>query len=512
MQDFKLCLMAAGRGTRNNRFANLHKALLPLANRPVISYILDCIDPSTEVVIALGHLQDQLRSYLEYTHPHANFTFVEVDNYDGPGAGPGYSLLQCREHLDTPFVFTSIDTLFNTKLECPETNWLGVATRSRSELQGYCLVDVGPNKRVRKLYYDPEECLGNEVFIGIAGVRDHETFWTNLADKRTINNEHQVINGFSDLDLVAETFNWYDTGTDDRYRDTLKHFPRPITTPKLDETLYIDHGKVVKFFSDSTIADRRCQRAASLKATPKITRLSSHTYGYEYVLGNLLSHTYDERILDKFIEFCHEFFTESTDTTVEFYAACEKMYRAKTHERVESLAGTEIDIIERVNGVKVAPIQRLLMCVDWDKINDMAIPFVFHGDFQPENIVMDWENVTLLDWRDSFGNSTEVGDLYYDLAKLHHALVVNGTNIIDGKYSLEIHGVNAFVNIDSRHNLLLLQEKLRIFCISQDYDWEHVELLSALQYITIANLYEDIKYREFLFLFGKLCLTKCLRK
>jgi len=503
--------MAAGRGTRNSRFVNLHKALLPLANRPVISYILDCVDPSIEVVIALGHLQDQLRSYLEYVYPYGNFTFVEVDNYDGSGSGPGHSLLQCREYLNTPFIFTSIDTLFNAKLECPEANWLGVAARPRSELQGYCLVDVGPNKRVRKLYYDPNESMGNEVFIGTAGVHDHETFWANLANKRMINNEHQVINGFTDLDLVVETFDWQDTGTDDKYKTTLKNYPTPITTPKLDETLYIDHGKVVKFFSNSQIAENRCKRAAVLKAAPKITRLSEHTYGYEYVLGSLLAHTYDEKMLDKFIEFCGEFFVKSIDD-LNIHAACDKMYRIKTYERIEPLVDTEVDLIESINGINVPTIRRLLARVDWNRINSMAIPFVFHGDFQPENIIMSWDNITLLDWRDSFGDSIDVGDLYYDLAKLHHALVVNGTNIVAGKFSLEIRGANAFVNIDSKYNLLLLQEKLQAFCIAQDYSWEHVELLSALQYITIASLYEDVKYREFLFLFGKLCLTKCLRK
>lgn len=501
--------MAAGRGTRNDHFLNLHKALLPLANRPVISYILDCVDPSVEVVIALGHLQDQLRSYLEYVYSNGNFIFVTVDNYDGPGSGPGYSLLQCREHLNCPFIFTSIDTLFNAKLEEPQNNWIGVAELPRDELSGYCLVDVGPNKYVRKLYYDPDECLGNDIFIGIAGVHDHEDFWDNLADKRTINDEHQVINGFSDLNLVAETFEWHDTGTYDKYRNTLKHFPAPITTPKRDETLYIDHGKVVKFFSDKKIAHRRCVRATFLEATPDVTKLSDHTYGYEYVLGNLLSHICDERMLDKFIEFCDVFFVEHTGDLIDFTSACENMYLVKTRHRIESFINTEVDLIERVNGIKVLPIKELLKCVDWNHIDQMAIPFNFHGDFQPENIIMDWENVTLLDWRDSFGGRT-FGDLYYDLGKLHHALIVNGTNIVDDKYSLEIRGSNAFVNIDSKYNLLLLQDKFRTWCLSKDYDWEHVELLGALQYITIASLYDDIKYREFLFLFGKLCLTKCL--
>jgi dTDP-glucose pyrophosphorylase len=504
--------MAAGRGTRNNSFINLHKALLPLANRPVISYILDCIGPNTEVVIALGHLRGQLQSYLEYVYPHHSFTFVNVDNYDGPGAGRGYSLLQCKEHLDGPFIFSSIDTLFNAKLKKPDHNWIGVARLPRPQLSGYCLVDIGENGYVRKLYYNPDEAMGNHAFIGIAGIYDHEKFWQSLADRKTINNEHQVINGFHGLDVRTKPFRWYDTGTEEKYKETLKHFPPPITTPKTDGTLYIDNDKVVKFFSDSEVVKDRVKRATALVGcAPAVKMLSAHTYGYEYVLGNLLSHVYDEQMLGGFIRFCEQFFTPSGHKTPAFTTACHRMYRLKTYERIRPLEYTEPDIaVQSINGIRVLPIGELLAKVDWDAINEKAIPFNFHGDFQPENIVMDWGRITLLDWRDSFGGDLAVGDLYYDLGKLYHALIVNGTNITDGKYCIDVRGANAFLNIDVRYNLMLLRKKIRDFCLQRGFDWGHVKLLGALQYITIASLYEDRKYREFLFLFGKLCLTKSL--
>ena len=36
----KLCIIAAGRGSRNNNIDGLHKALLPIENKPTISHIL----------------------------------------------------------------------------------------------------------------------------------------------------------------------------------------------------------------------------------------------------------------------------------------------------------------------------------------------------------------------------------------------------------------------------------------------------------------------------------------
>ena len=50
----KFCILAAGIGSRNDNISGLHKALLPLENRPVISHILDKLDESNEIVIAVG--------------------------------------------------------------------------------------------------------------------------------------------------------------------------------------------------------------------------------------------------------------------------------------------------------------------------------------------------------------------------------------------------------------------------------------------------------------------------
>ena len=59
----KLCILAAGIGSRNDNISGLHKALLPLENRPVISHILDKLNDDIEIVIALGYKSEQIKSY-----------------------------------------------------------------------------------------------------------------------------------------------------------------------------------------------------------------------------------------------------------------------------------------------------------------------------------------------------------------------------------------------------------------------------------------------------------------
>ena len=113
----KLCILAAGIGSRNDNISGLHKALLPLENRPVISHILDKLNDDIEIVIALGYKSEQIKSYMELVHSDRNITYIDVDNYDGVGAGPGYSLLCCKEKLKEPFVFTSVDTLVESDFD-----------------------------------------------------------------------------------------------------------------------------------------------------------------------------------------------------------------------------------------------------------------------------------------------------------------------------------------------------------------------------------------------------------
>ena len=106
----KFCILAAGIGSRNNNISGLHKALLPLENKPVISHIIEKVSDS-KIVIAVGYKSEQIKSYVNLVHSDKDITYVNVDNYDGVGSGPGYSLLCCKDELQEPFVFTSVDTL-----------------------------------------------------------------------------------------------------------------------------------------------------------------------------------------------------------------------------------------------------------------------------------------------------------------------------------------------------------------------------------------------------------------
>ena len=167
----KFCILAAGKGTRNTSISGLHKALLPLENKPVLSHIIEKLDSDVDIVIAVGYKSDQIKSYIAAVHSDRNVQFVDVDNYDGVGSGPGYSLLCCKDYLQEPFVFTSADTLVGGRLPIMDINedWLGCSFVEENDSINYCLVNG--SKYLDELYYG----TGTKAYIGMAGVYNYES-------------------------------------------------------------------------------------------------------------------------------------------------------------------------------------------------------------------------------------------------------------------------------------------------------------------------------------------------
>ena len=508
--NYKFCILSAGRGTRNRSIEGLHKALLPLENKAVISRILNNIPKEVEVVIPVGYKSDQIKSYLKITHSNRKITFVKIKNFDGKGSGPGLSLLLCKEYLQCPFIFMSVDTVTEESYNYNEVNnnWVGVANVDERKASMYCLVDG--ETYLNKFYWG----VGEKAFCGIAGIYEYEKFWKDLNHALMYKNEFQVLSGFDNLENIRlKYFTWYDTGNEDAYAKTKNRFCREIEVPKNNEVLFIDGNNVIKYFSDSVKVDNRIARKEFLNGTiPEIYRVDYNMYGYKYIKGKTLSKIYDDNVFAKLLSYWYEKLgSKQFNKDIKFLRNCEYMYYDKTHERCEPFSHQEIDNIEYINGMKVEKIYDLLKKVNWDSIYKTAIPSYFHGDFQPENIIYDNEKFTFIDWRESFGDNLEIGDFYYDLGKLYHASLINGNDVNNKLYRISIKDKNANISYHSRSNLLFLYAELKRFCKSNNYSWSNIRILGALQYLGISSLYNEFHngdYGKFLFLYGKYLLTK----
>ena len=515
---FKFCIMAAGQGTRNQVLGGLHKALLPVGNRPTISLILDRVPLGVPIVVALGYKGEQIKTYLQQVYPQRVFEFVEVENYSGPGSGPGLSLLKCREAIQCPFIFTSVDTIVDDDIMFTgvDKNWIGASQISNIESHEYCLVKTS-GELVKEFFYGTNQ--NAYAFTGIAGVLDYEAFWAGLEQKNVIKGEHQVLDGLRALkDIYRLNMSWLDTGNPRAYARTKSYYPNNLAIEKDNEAIFVDNGYVVKYFEDGIRSQKRVQRALELHTSaPSVTSINDNMFCYHYVESKPLSDVYDEKILHNFLnDYRFKFPRVKVEDLEAFRSDCHKMYYMKTHTRTKMFVGTKVDLISMVNGVPVRPIRELLEEIDWDKINEKAVPSKFHGDMQPENILaLPDGNYFYIDWRESFGESIKIGDAYYDLGKFYHALLVSNSLILNGGYEVEFGDDAVELKYTLKNNLYQLIETMKKFCAAGGFDFEHVRLLGILNYLNIASLYgrfEGGDYGEFLFLLGKKLLVQYLEE
>ena len=136
--------------------------------------------------------------------------------------------------------------------------------------------------------------------------------------------------------------------------------------------------------------------------------------------------------------------------------ACNEFYKKKTYKRVseyfDKYKGKDENSI--INNQRVPKTKELLNKINWKEICKPH-PVLFHGDLQPENIIYTKKKkFCLIDWREDFGGLKILGDLYYDLAKLHHALIVNGQIIRQNRFKVESKNDKIFLSIQKRAHLL----------------------------------------------------------
>ena len=525
---YKYCILAAGAGHRNFFSKNSHKALLPLGNRSVLSLLLEKMDSKIPIVMAIGHNGELLQEYMSLVHPNLRVTYVMIDKIEGPGTGPGYSLLQCKQELMCSFVLLNCDSYVEQKIPGPDENWMGVSKVSVPE--PYCLMgtrgelveailDKPSYREIAESPYEPEDTLNN-AFTGLAGILNYETFWDGLeANPVEKAGELQVSNGFEAL--ISKTlkvhrfYEWLDTGTDKSYSVAIERIGKNQVLLKPEEFIYFENDRVIKFFANAAMAKNRVYRASKLKGiVPEIQNHTEHFFSYKFVPGKMLSEISDIYQFRKLLEISESSLFVPVELNPEqktqFKQHCKEFYYNKTLNRLDNYYQIRPvqDREHLINGLAVPKLSDLLKEVDWEKLSE-GIPTLFHGDFQPENIICNEEQFTFIDWRQDFNGELEFGDLYYDFAKLHHALILNANMIRNNEYMVKREGGYVEFELNIKSNLLEFLFVFEKYIKEKGYDIIKVKTLSALMYLNIAPLHHT-PYSELLYFLGKRFLYNIL--
>ena len=494
-----VCILTAGRGIRMGaKHSNINKALLPLGGKAAISHIIDAFPLQTTFVIALGHLGEQVRQYLEMAHPDHSFIFVNVDRYDGPGSGPGYSLWCCREFLNQPFYFVASDTIFKAdySLAPQGKNWAGVAKVAEEETPNYCTFKI-ENNLVTEIV-DKELCDDSyRAFTGFLYVYDYKTYWEGMASEKIVAGERQISNGLRSLldgpGIAVIEGEWTDVGSEERYQAAADEY-HDFDFGKTDEYLYFVGDHVIKFFADASIVRNRVAKALlNTDVFPHIERSDGQFYSYRLIDGETL-YAYNNPLLFKqFLTWLDaEVWKPAKIESKEIKKLCQSFYFDKTMARLDTFnkkyPGYQAPT--SVNGEPVVNMATLLERLDWDDLTQGVAVFM-HGDLQFDNVLYDKkkDHFFLLDWRQDFADEIAYGDLYYDLAKMLGGLLLNYDYIKSNLFFVEQIGDDIVIDFARRYNCSTYETLLEEFVVEKGLDFSKVRLLMAIIYLNMAPLH-----------------------
>jgi len=236
---------------------------------------------------------------------------------------------------------------------------------------------------------------------------------------------------------------------------------------------------------------------------PKLVAHTTNFYKYEYVEGDLLADCVN---ISKFKELLK---WANTNLWIEKPNAnhksnCLAFYKQKTFDRVNRfLKKYNIkDAENTINGFKVPSMVDLLSMVDFDSLSGKQSTG-YHGDFILDNVLMTSQGIKLIDWRQDFNGDIKHGDMFYDLAKLNHNLIVNHGMIKDNQFKIDFCGNETVeCDINVKKSLIDCRQVIIDFCGQKNIDYKNIDILTSIIWINMAPLHEhplDI----FLYYFGK---------
>lgn len=505
----KVIILSGGYGKRLGAYTKFfNKGILKVGDKAVISHIIDYFPKDYEFVFVISYLGDIVQQYVKIAHPDIKAKFIHQTK---DNAGPGAALMDCYHEMDCPFYIMCNDTLLGSPLPLEDENWIGYAKKPSPDGEYSCL-EFELGKKYNKVinFYEKGQFYTNKAYIGAAYIEDWEVYKKGLKDNPVIiNGQSMVSSGFYELlkenkDIKAQEFVWHDTGTLEDLQETRTKYPSKIENlDKVDEEIFFLDNRVIKYFYNSQTCLNRVKRAAILKDfVPKIDKYSNNFYSYKFEEGTDLfdkSITNLPSLVSQVLETVNNsgLWTEKTlnpEDYMKFQGACVDFYYRKTKNRLDNLyKQLHFEDSETIiNGVKMPKLKDLLSVLPWQKILN-GKPCLMHGDFSISNIVLTKNNdFKFIDWRDSFGGLTEVGDMYYDLAKLQASLEFPHDIIKQKRFTLSINGSSIDYKIeDDNDKYKSCKTNFTSWLKTNHIDVKKVSYLTAICLINMSPLHAN---------------------
>lgn len=526
MEDPKLTVLitTSGKGTRlGNLTSFTNKSLVRIGKKPALSYIIESYPRNTEFVITTGYYGSHVSQFLQIAHKDRDIKIVNVDRYEGDGSSLLASMFAAKHLLQKRFVFHCCDSIISQSesLELNE-NWC-FSSKSKSA-EHYRTHDVRDGDVV--CIKEKGESYTELAHVGVIGVKNYKEFWKNaenliknfpndqsLSDCHVVNN--LIKSGFK---FKSRSCEWLDIGNIKSLQDARKNINDKFEIlDKDDESIFIfDEKFVVKFFHNVNSVTNRVERLKQLgKFGPKLIAHTENFYSYEYIKGIEASKIKSEQELTRLINDLFDNFWIYQNQDYNFQNSVRKFYIDKTIDRAELFYNKSSfrDQTVYVNGKKIDKLSDLIKRIP-DEVLVTLYSYRFHGDLVLDNIIVG-DKTKLIDWRQDFCGNISDGDIYYDLAKFNHSLVINHEIVSKGLFTYQENNKSktksVSVDILQKHLHSSFKNKFKEIVESKNLCYNKVELISALIWINMSPLH-DIEFGKFLYYFGLYKLNEAIDK
>jgi NDP-sugar pyrophosphorylase family protein/mannose-6-phosphate isomerase-like protein (cupin superfamily) len=491
-------ILAAGIGSRlKDLTKNINKAMLPIDNKAIISYIIDKFPKDYEFIVALGYKGDSLKEYCKIAYPDYKFTFVNIDNYDGENSGPGYSALQCKEQLQRPFYFVVADCIIDSPLPHLDGNWLGVQPTVYPEK--YSTIKADNEGNILNFTNKNAEGYDN-AFIGLASIWDFNIFWSEL--ENNIKNG-EIVSAFENPSkypsFKTKQLKWLDTGNLDDLNRTKEYFnDSPLSLYKVTDEITYKKYKFIKFNPDTEFIKNKSERAKILnQLVPSGFSNTNYFISYKWEPGATL---YEYNSFNLYTSFL-SFFENVLKTSNQYKGDKElfdAFYITKTEQRkqkfIDRFGLKYLNEEYTINGIKYNSLENVLSTLNLEILYSNPLYDLFHGDLQFDNIIYDQEinKYTYIDWRESFGGNTKGGDVYYDLAKLYGGCIIP-YNLMKEEGSIKLYEGSSIISYSYNvpNNLIKFKEEYEKWIINQGFDLDKVKLITAIIFLNMSPLHDE---------------------
>lgn len=510
-----IILTTSGIGSRLHKYTKYNnKGLVKIGDKCTIDYIIDLFQDLDNInfYVTIGYYGNFVEQYLKISYPEIKFNFIEISKYEGDGSSLVFSLLHCKNYVKGAFYYICCDTIIYENINFKNINENTLFVISSRDSKSFSTINVDHNKVTKVNFKGALEF--DYSYIGMVYIKDYNTFF-NYAQyiyNNDINNQ-----SLSDIHIYQKMLendyniqyklikNYHDMGNLDNFEKANKYFKSNYNVLfKEKESIIFKNNNVIKFFYDPNRIKNIMIRYEKIKDfCPKIFKYSDNYFMMELINSKPLSKIYTYGLIYNLLNWAKDNLWKRINTDDNFKINFMKFYKDKTNDRIKKYLDDEINKdYEIINGLEIGNMHELINKVDFDYISNSQ-PTNFHGDFILDNILYKDNRFLLIDWRENFGNTTEYGDLYYDLGKLRHNIYFNHENIENNLFSLKELTKNK-IELDLKCNYFLINQldEYNKFIKENNYDLKKIKIINSLIWINMASLHE-YPLSNFLFNFGK---------